>query len=47
MNAHNGEQKAKIRRIMLALDAMNCEAALMLASKRVATMTWSTLSLKK
>ena len=36
MNAHNGEQKAKIRRIMLALDAMHCEAALIEAAVLIA-----------
>lgn len=36
MSAHDGGQKAKIRRIMLALDAMNCEAALMEAAALIA-----------
>jgi hypothetical protein len=36
MNAQNGEQKAKIRRIMLALDAMHCEAALIEAAVLIA-----------
>lgn len=36
MNAHNGEQKAKIRRIVLALDAMHCEAALIEAAVLIA-----------
>ena len=37
MNAQNGEQKAKIRRIMLALDAMHCEAALIEAAVLIAS----------
>ena len=36
MSAQDGGQKAKIRRIMLALDAMNCEAALMEAAALIA-----------
>ena len=36
MSAQNGGQKAKIRRIMLALDAMNCEAALIEAAALIA-----------
>jgi len=36
MSAQNGEQKAKIRRIVLALDAMNCEAALIEAAALIA-----------
>ena len=37
MNAQDGEQKAKIRRIMLALDAMHCEAALIEAAVLIAS----------
>ena len=37
MNTQNGEQKAKIRRIMLALDAMHCEAALIEAAVLIAS----------
>jgi methylmalonyl-CoA mutase cobalamin-binding subunit len=37
MSAQNGGQKAKIRRIMLALDAMHCEAALIEAAVLIAS----------